>query len=79
MTALRAGLVGTGGGLLGGLAFGAAMLEAGVLPTVAGIVHADSTVVGALVHLVIAALLGAGFGLLTRAWARERGRRSSGA
>jgi uncharacterized membrane protein YagU involved in acid resistance len=57
--------VGMPAGLVGGLVFGAAMIELGdVLPTIAGIVRADSPVVGFLVHMAIAAVIGAGFGLL---------------
>ncbi|MGH2583291.1 MAG: hypothetical protein ACRDJE_00075 [Dehalococcoidia bacterium] len=62
-TWLRAGAV---AGLAGGLVFGAAMIELGVLPTVASIVRADSAVVGFVVHMAIAAVVGAGFGVLVR-------------
>jgi len=52
-------------GLLGGLAFGAAMVErGGMLPTIAAIVRSDSPLVGFLVHMAVAALVGAGLGLL---------------
>lgn len=51
-------------GLVGGLVFGAAMGAYGALPTVASIVRTDSPVVGFAVHLVIAAAIGVGFGLL---------------
>ncbi len=70
--ALRAGLVpGTLAGLAGGLVFGAAMLELGVLPTVASLVRADSAVIGFLVHMLIAAVVGAGFGALM--WRQRSG------
>ena len=51
-------------GLLGGLVFGAAMLQLGMLPTVASLVFAQSGITGFIIHLVLAALLGVGFSLL---------------
>ena len=51
-------------GLAGGLAFGAAMIELGMLASVAALAQADSLLVGFLVHTAIAAGIGAGFGLL---------------
>jgi hypothetical protein len=57
-------------GLVGGVAFGAAMIELGVLPTVASLVRTDSPVVGFAVHMTIAATVGAGLGTLVRGrWA----------
>jgi uncharacterized membrane protein YagU involved in acid resistance len=53
-------------GLIGGIAFGAAMLELGVLPTVASLVRTDSPVIGFVVHMAIAAIVGAGLGILLR-------------
>ncbi|MCI0344996.1 MAG: hypothetical protein L0221_06050 [Chloroflexi bacterium] len=53
-------------GLIGGLPFGAAMIELGVLPSVASLVRADSPVVGFIVHMTIAAIVGAGLGILLR-------------
>jgi uncharacterized membrane protein YagU involved in acid resistance len=62
--------VGALAGLAGGLAFGAAMVEQGdKLPTIAAIVRSDVPFVGFLVHLAVAAIIGAGFGLLV---GRER-------
>lgn len=62
--------VGALAGLAGGLAFGAAMVEQGdMLPTIAAIVRSDVPLVGFLVHMAVAAIIGAGFGLLV---ARER-------
>lgn len=49
-------------GLVGGLLFGASMIELGVLPTVASLVQASSPLVGFLVHMGIAAIVGGGFG-----------------
>ena len=62
----RGALPGAAAGLFGGLAFGAAKAWLGDLPTVASIVRASSAEVGFLVHMVIAAIVGAGFGLLVR-------------
>jgi hypothetical protein len=62
----RGALPGAIAGLFGGLAFGAAKAWLGDLPTVASIVQASSAEVGFLVHMVIAAIVGAGFGLLVR-------------
>ncbi|MGH9157346.1 MAG: hypothetical protein ACRD1K_16245, partial [Acidimicrobiales bacterium] len=59
----REALPGAVAGAAGGLAFGAAMSELGVLPTVASIVRADSPAVGFAVHMAIAMIIGAGFGL----------------
>ncbi|MGH9156475.1 MAG: hypothetical protein ACRD1K_11720 [Acidimicrobiales bacterium] len=59
----REALRGAAAGVAGGLAFGAAMSQIGVLPTVASIVRADSPAVGFAVHMAIAMIIGAGFGL----------------
>jgi len=57
-------------GLVGGVAFGAAMIELGVLPTVASLVRTDVPLVGFFVHMTIAAIVGAGLGVLLRgSWA----------
>ncbi len=67
MTAFRpvAASMGRGAlaGLVGGLAFGAAMIELGMLTSVASLIQAEAPYVGFLVHLAVAALIGAGFGL----------------
>jgi len=59
-----AATLGAVAGIAGGLVFGAAMASFGMLPTVASVVRADSPAVGFAVHMVIAAFIGAGFGLL---------------
>ena len=51
-------------GIAGGLVFGAAMASYGQLPTVASIVRTESPIVGFVVHMVIAAIIGTGFALL---------------
>jgi uncharacterized membrane protein YagU involved in acid resistance len=62
---LRQGaLPGALAGLAGGLVFGAAMRSLGMLPAVAAIVRSDSAPLGFALNLVIAALVGALFGLL---------------
>jgi uncharacterized membrane protein YagU involved in acid resistance len=53
-------------GVAGGLAFGAAMVQLGNLPTVASLVRATTPEVGFIVHMAIAAIVGAGFGMLVR-------------
>lgn len=58
-------------GIGGGIAFGILMAMMGMLPMVAMLVGSSSAGVGIVVHLVISAILGAGFGLVapfTRFW-----------
>ncbi|MEM9654208.1 MAG: hypothetical protein AAGA65_19090 [Actinomycetota bacterium] len=55
---------GAAAGIVGGLAFGAAMLQLGLLPSIALLLRAESDGVGFAVHLVVAGLVGAGFGFL---------------
>lgn len=52
------------GGLVGGIAFGLMMAVMGMLPMIAGLVGSSSPLVGFLVHMVISAMIGIGFGLL---------------
>lgn len=49
---------------MGGIAFGASMIELGQLESIASLVRADSAAVGAMVHLAVSAVVGAVFGLL---------------
>lgn len=51
-------------GIAGGLAFGGAMIELGLLETVASLVRADSATLGFVINMGIAAVIGAGFGVL---------------
>ncbi|GAB2742431.1 hypothetical protein GCM10027174_14990 [Salinifilum aidingensis] len=51
-------------GIGGGIVFGVLMAMMGMLPMVAMLVGSGSAAVGAVVHLAISAILGAGFGLL---------------
>jgi uncharacterized membrane protein YagU involved in acid resistance len=51
-------------GLAGGVFFGAALRLLGLLPSVAALVRSDSSWVGLALHLVISAVVGAGFGTL---------------
>lgn len=53
-------------GLAGGLVFAAAMWHLGLLPRVALLVGGTSAVVGFIIHMLIAAVVGAGFGLLVQ-------------
>ena len=57
-------LAGAAAGLAGGLVFGLAMLDLGLLPTIAQLVRVESSAVGFIVHMVTAAVIGAGFGVL---------------
>lgn len=64
-------LYGTVAGIGGGIMFGILMAMMGMLSKVAMLVGSDSAAVGAVVHLAISAILGAGFGLvvsLTQFW-----------
>ncbi len=63
------GLAGIVGGLVGGVAFGILMQLTGMIPMVAMLVGSDSALIGWLVHLVISAGIGAGFGVLLGGWA----------
>jgi uncharacterized membrane protein YagU involved in acid resistance len=65
-SAARAVAAGAPAGVVGGLAFGAAMAQLGVLPTVATLVGLGSPGAGFAVHVAISAVVGAGFGLMVR-------------
>jgi uncharacterized membrane protein YagU involved in acid resistance len=65
-SAARAVAAGAPAGVVGGLAFGAAMAQLGFLPTVATLVGLGSSQAGFAVHLAISAVVGAGFGLMVR-------------
>ncbi len=60
-TRITAGVI---GGLAGGLLFGAMMAMMGMLPMIAGLAGSSSAAVGFGVHMVISALIGAGFAFL---------------
>ena len=63
--AFRGGIIpGALAGVIGGLAFGAAMIELGILGSIASLVRAESPVLGFFIHMAVAAVIGAGFGLL---------------
>ncbi|GAB4549535.1 MAG: hypothetical protein Kow0063_44360 [Anaerolineae bacterium] len=51
-------------GLGGGLLFGAMMAMQGMLPMVGMLVRQESSVVGFVVHMVISAIIGGGYGLV---------------
>jgi uncharacterized membrane protein YagU involved in acid resistance len=65
-SAARAVAAGAPAGVAGGLLFGAAMAHTGTLPTVATLVGSGSSRAGFAVHMLISAVVGAGFGLLIR-------------
>lgn len=50
-------------GLVGAVVFGVMMDAMGTLPVVAGLVGSNLAMVGAVVHMVISATIGVGFGL----------------
>lgn len=64
--AVGANRPGAAAGLVGGLLFTLVMLQIGFLPTVARLVGSDSELVGFVVHLVIAEVVGAFYGVLFR-------------
>ena len=64
-------LPGALGGVVGGLVFGAVMLDLGALSSVASIVRVESTAVGFLVNMAIAAIAGSGLGLMV--WQQRPG------
>ena len=57
-------LPGALGGIAGGLVFGAAMSELGLLPSIASLVLVESSAAGFIVHMAIAATVGVGLGVL---------------
>lgn len=64
-------LHGAAAGIGGGIMFGILLGMMGMLPMIAMLVGSQSAAVGAVVHLAISAILGAGFGLVvpvTRFW-----------
>ena len=60
----RALLVGVMAGIAGGWAFGKWMAQVNYFPVVAGLVHSHSRGVGVTLHFIIAATIGAVFGLV---------------
>ena len=64
--ALRAVARGTLSGVVGGALFTVVLLSVGGLPVIAGLVGGSSVAVGLLVHLAVAVVLGASYGLLFR-------------
>ena len=64
-------LPGALGGVVGGLVFGAAMLDLGALTSVGSIVRVESSAVGFVVNMAIAATVGSGLGLMV--WQQRPG------
>lgn len=58
---VRAGIL---GGLAGGVVFGMLMAMMGTLPMIAGLIGSKSALVGFVVHMLISAISGLGFGLI---------------
>jgi hypothetical protein len=69
-TRIGAGII---GGLVGGVAFGILMQMAGMIPMVAMLVGSEAVAVGWLVHLAIAAFIGASFAVLFNRYAANVG------
>ena len=69
---VRKGLVpGVFAGLIGGVISGVALSQIGALPATASLVHSDSAVVDFVIHVVVAGIIGAGFGVLV--WHQHSG------
>ena len=64
-------LPGAAAGLVAGAVFGLAMLDIGLLPSIAQLVREDSDAVGFIVHMAVALLLGSAFGVLV--WRQRPG------
>ena len=58
-------------GLVGGLVLGAAMTRVGMLSTIGSVIDTSSTLLAVVVHLVVAAIIGASFGVLV--WQQRPG------
>ncbi|XVV07625.1 hypothetical protein ACQPW3_20495 [Actinosynnema sp. CA-248983] len=58
--------IGVFAGLAGGLVFGLLMAGVGMLPLVGMLIGVDNAFVGFLVHMVVSAIAGALFGLISR-------------
>jgi hypothetical protein len=72
-TFLRAVTVGGLAGLVGGWAFSSWFAQNNAFVLIAGIVNSGSSAVGMLVHYLIAAVIGASFGLLFQRDVRSPG------
>ncbi len=69
---VRKGLVpGAYAGLIGGVISGVALSQVGALPATAALVHSDSAAVAFVIHVVVAGIIGAGFGVLV--WHQRSG------
>lgn len=53
-------------GFVGGLVFGAALTQLGMLSAIASLVQVESPILGFLVHMVVSVLVGVGFGVTVR-------------
>ena len=59
-------------GLMGGLAFGAVMVVSNMLPMVGMLIGQNDANIGFVVHIVISAIIGAGFGIVMAVNTAER-------
>ena len=71
MQRVRAGAL---AGLAGGVVFGMMMGMMGMLQVIAGMVGSSSPIVGFAVHLVMSAMIGAGFGVVLGSFATSASR-----
>ncbi len=71
MTQIRNGAI---AGIAGGIVFGMLMAMMGMLTMIAGMVGSSSPVIGFLVHLMISAIIGAGFGITLNQFAVSKAR-----
>ena len=70
---LRALAVGVLAGLVGGMAYTGVMIQIGAFESVAGLARLDSAIAGFFVHLAVATVVGASYGLLFRRQSRDVG------
>ena len=62
------------GGVMGGVVFGAMMGAMGMLPMIGNMVGQPNAVVGFLVHMMMSAGIGAGYGLVLGSFASSNGK-----
>jgi uncharacterized membrane protein YagU involved in acid resistance len=66
---IRKGII---AGLAGGLAFGSLMAFVGMLPMVGMLIRQENALVGFLLHMIISAIIGAGFGGVMALYTQQR-------
>ncbi len=70
---VRGSLIGQLGGIVGGLIFTIVMVDMQALPSVASLLGARSAGIGFIIHLIIAIIIGSGFGLFFHKESRNSG------